>query len=603
MNDLQVEYSLGATKAKQPVSLVELDKDSSFSYVLKDGKGNEYFVQDEFGDLAFLDEDYEWIPVGDYTLEVTGSVDDGAKKTVRSYAFSVVSPMLVSAGISKFALEEIDEAKYGVGQAYHFVKPTQGAWEARLQAYVLGSVYDKFTFDIWVNDASTKSGEYIGAKAVEGETRDKTPQFSVTISADGTAYYNNISRIYDKETGETVKEYEMKMGRWYTVEASMARQTKDGTFYFYVDPFAQEGDDPVTLDAYVANVAFHPVSMNLTKSLWTVYNPASGTVTLTESKDDNGRTVVTYKNSTNAWDGRVQFSSKLLEKYQQYYDRSTQENPYEFVFEFKHLGTANNLQFWLIDENGYLPNNADPTLAKLQTAGIATVVDELGLRVSTPVAGKWYTVRIDLQKLGRLACRKGTEMGMQLGVKNGEVQFRNVAFRLATEQELNLTAEMFEKYSSNLTLSGEINGAGETVMTYVGHTTWDGRIQFTENFMAEYKKYYAESTQNERYALSFDICFTSEPNTLQFWQIFPTGMSNDAPTLKTYIERGTVRVKGANTVNRETDMKKGTWYTVTFDLYDLGALDKSNTSTDCGLQLGSNSSFQFKNVKFERFER
>jgi hypothetical protein len=343
--------------------------------------------------------------------------------------------------------------------------------------------------------------------------------------------------------------------------------------------------------------------MSLTKSLWTVYNPATGTVTLTESKDDKGNVILTYKNTAaSAWDGRAQFSSKMLEKYQQYYDRATDETPYEFVFDFKHIGTPSNLQFWCMNEDGYL-SLADPTLTKLQTAGVATVVDEIGLRAATIEANKWYTVRIDVRKLGRLGCRKGTEMGLQFGVENGEVQFRNVAFRAANDETTNWTAEMFEKLSANLTLTGAKNEAGETVMTYKGSATWDGRVQFTDKFMTEYKKYYQKATAGENYTLSLELCFTSNPNTLQFWQIFPTGMSNDAPTLKTYIERGTVRVKGANTVNRETDMKKGTWYTVTFDLYDLGALDKSNTSTDCGLQLGSNSSFQFKNVKFERFER
>ena len=595
MNNLKAEYALGAAIATEPTSLMDSHEDYTYSYVLNSVDGEAGEVRDEFGTLYFLDARGEHVSEGSYKLRVTGISADGMKYTEREYSFDVVAPKLIAVASSTLKLETLDENVYGVSEAYHFIKPEVGAWAGRLESYVTGGAYDFFSFDIYVNDVSTKHNGYIGRQPEEGEGYT-TPSFSVTISCDGAATYDNIRRIYDKATGETVQEYEMKLGHWYTIEANLARQSKDGTFYFYVQPY--DAEQLVSMDAYIANVNFQPYSVNLTNSLWTVYNPASGKVTLTKSVDETGKSVLTYKNTANSeWDGRVQFSNYMLEKYQKNYQHVTETEKYELTFEMRFLSSPATMQFWLMDENGYLANAA-PTLASLQASNIARIYDEGWLLSTTMVQGEWYRVCIDVEKLGWLALCNGTELGMQMGVTQGEVQFRNVGFCLKSNIK-NMTAEMFTKVSSGASLESVVEDSTKTTTTIYSTTagdTWSSRVQFTSGFLAEYQKYVALCTGSEKYALTFQMRFTSAAAEIQFWEITATGGFGSAPTLKTYISNGKVTVTGNNAVAKEADMVQGEWYTVSFDLSKMSGLGQG--TENCGLQVGSLSTFEFKNVAF-----
>ena len=595
MSSLKAEYALGAAIATEPTGLIASHEDYTYSYVLTSLAGEACEVRDEFGELYFLDGRGEHVLAGSYKLSVTGISADGTKQTERDYYFDVVSPKLIAVASSTLRLETLDENVYGVSEAYHFIKPEVGAWDGRLEAYVTGGAYELFSFDIYVNDVSTKHNGYVGRQAEEGEGYT-TPSFSVAISADGTATYDNIRRIYDKATGQTVKEYEMELGRWYTIEASLARQSKDGTFYFYVQPY--DAKQLVSMDAYIANVDFKPYSVSLTNSLWTVYNPASGKVTLTKSVDENGQSVVTYKNTADSeWDGRVQFSNYMLEKYQKNYQHVTETVKYELTFEMRFLSEPKTMQFWLMDEKGYLANAA-PTLASLQASNIARIYDESWMLSSVTKQGEWYTVYIDVEQLGWLAIRSGTEFGMQMGITQGEVQFRNVGFCVKSGIK-NLTAEMFTKVSPKASLVCAADDAtNTTIATYstTGGDTWSSRVQFTSGFLTEYQKYVALCTGTEKYALTFQMRFASAAADIQFWEITETGGFGSAPTLKTYISSGKVTVTGSNAVTKEADMAQGEWYTVSFDLSKMNVLGKG--TENCGLQVGSLSTFELKNVAF-----
>ena len=592
MNSLKAEYALGTTIAEEPDLLYASEADCSFSYTLTDSNGKVCGVQDEFGELTFVDSTGELLSVGQYTLTVTAKVG-GDKQTTRSYSFEVTSPKLVSTGTAKFELVTLDESEYGVSQAYRFVKGETSAWDGRLEARVSGGTYQTFSFDIFVNDASTRAGDYIGTKSETEGKRDNTPQFSVAISAGGTTFYDNISRIYDKKTGVTVKEYEMKVGQWYTVEVSLARQTEDGVFYFYVGPY---DNAQVSIDAYITNIKFTPYSVNLTNVIWTNYNPASGKLTLTQGVDESGNATITYKSTASHWDARAQFSSKMLEKYQLYYTRSTADKAYELTFEMKYVSAPTDMQFWLMDENGYLANSA-PTLASMQANGIARVYDESWLLVNTFESGKWYKVYIDVTKLGWLGCRSGTEMGMQMGFTQGEVQFRKIAFEVKSNEIKNMTAEAFTKVAgATATLTSSVGADGVTITTYTGTgSEWAARIQFSDAFYAKYQEYYALCSTTP-YFLTMEICFTSAPADIQFWQIKKDGNFGATPKLNAYIADGRVKVSGKNTVTKESDMIQGEWYTLTFDLAKIGELGKG--SDKYGLQWGSLATLAYKNVAF-----
>jgi hypothetical protein len=270
---------------------------------------------------------------------------------------------------------------------------------------------------------------------------------------------------------------------------------------------------------------------------------------------------------------------------------------YELTFEMRFISEPTKMQFWLMDENGYL-SNAAPTLASLQASNIARVYDEAWLLSDVSVQGKWYTVYIDVEKLGWLGLRNGTELGMQMGVIQGEVQFRNVGFCLKSDIK-NLTAEMFTKVSSKASLTSVNDGTTNTTVTTYSTTagnTWDSRVQFTSGFLKEYHKYVALCGDTEKYAWTFQMRFTSKPAEVQFWEITEAGGMTNAPTLKKYITNGIVTVTGNNTVAQETDMVQGEWYTVTFDLSKMNVLGQG--TENCGLQFGSLSTFEFKNVAF-----
>lgn len=597
MNSLKAEYALGTAIASEPTPLIASHEAYTYSYTLKTLEGEVCEVRDEFGELYFLDGRGEHASKGSYKLKVTGVSADGMKQTERYYYFDIVEPKLIATASSTLQLETLDESVYGVSKAYHFIKPEVDGWSGRLEAYVTGGIYEFFSFDIYVNDVSTKHNGYIGRQAEEGEGYT-TPSFSVAISCDGSVTYDNIRRIYDKTTGETVKEYEMKLGHWYTIEANMARQSKDGTFYFYVQPY--DSKQLVSIDAYIANVNFQPYSVNLTNSLWTVYNPASGNVTLTKSVDENGKSVLTYKSNANSeWDGRVQLSNYMLEKYQKNYNHVTETEKYELTFEMRFVSAPTTMQFWLMNENGYL-TNADPTLARLQASNIARVYDKGWLLSDVSEQGEWYTVYIDIEKLGWLGIRNGTELGMQMGVIEGEVQFRNVGFCLKSNIK-NLTAEMFTKVSSNASLTSKLEGTENTTVTTYSTkatNTWDSRVQFTSGFFKEYQKYVALCSDTEKYALTFQMRFTSTPAEIQFWEIKTSGglNTNYVPTLKGYISSGKVTVTGGKVISAGTDMVQNEWYTVSFDLSKMNVLGQG--TDNCGLQLGSLSAFEFKNVAF-----
>lgn len=480
-----------------------------------------------------------------------------------------------------FGFEYLDEDVYGVGSAYHYsAAGVHPAWNQRIQLIALAdenadnvSVYQTLEFDVW---------------QVSG-----TPSFSFLVIGEGvnTTVYADI-KIADAD-GNEVPGGNTAAGQWYhcTVQLPFSN---DGLIDF-TKLYLVLTEDNQTADLYLRDFRFEEkAELQSGGDFFDPCNASLAEISLAgqeEEIDFGGRkNVYKYVSTGATWDSRIQFSRAALEQWNAYAE--TEEN-YALTMEVYFTGSLNSLYLRPINVSG---------VAEFYTSNqtYVKIYDPNGAAVTTPAAGVWYTIEVDIGALGVLGySATNNDIGLQIAANASNATFYiggvGFAEKRPAPEPLQWVPDYFVSMSGSggsITYAAEGGGRTDVYKYTSAKSAWESRVQFTQAALARYNELRTAAGGK----LVFDVYLESPLGSIQFWA--PGGKANTAAFTSGDTAYVTIKAEDGEVAG---EIASGVWYTVEIDIAALGEL--TSGGVDCGLQMAANSNsggtFYIDSIRFE----
>ena len=311
-----------------------------------------------------------------------------------------------------------------------------------------------------------------------------------------------------------------------------------------------------------------------------------------EGVDFGGRqNVYKYVSTGETWYSRIQFRRAALEQWNAY---AKAEENYALTMEVYFTGSLNSLYLRPINVSG-----VEAFYTSNQT--YVKIYDPNGAAVTTPAAGVWYTIEVDIGALGVLGYQAAAnDIGLQIaaGSANATFYIGSVGFaeKRTAPEPLQWCTDFFAPMNgSAATIAYAANGGGrDGVYAYASAKgAWDSRVQFTMDALARYNELYAEGGGK----LAFDVYFEAPLISIQYWYVNQEGMKDFTSNTASI-----VTLKDGEGAT-PSSVVSGVWYTLEINIAALGELVHDTANGNVGLQMAANNSgggtFYIDNIRFE----